>query len=226
MSEPTNPPQPDVAPAHADAGRPPESPSVEMLLALGDEPLVAAVRGRARRDALVGREVRIVACAAMAIPEHAAIVRGALVVPLDRWPAPRGGVQDGDHVVIQVGTAPAERERYIRWLLELARNDVPRFGLAPCSRTAAGLHPLWCVAVARLCLPAQVAIEARHDLLGIRLAQVALGFGANVLAGPIESDRTLPLCGVTRPDENTAAGLTTLVRHAGLHAVLDVEGAR
>lgn len=225
MSEPTNPPQPDAAPT-VDSGRPPESPSIAMLLALVDEPLVAAVRGRARRDALVGREVRIVARAAMAIPEHAAIVRGGLASPLDRWPAPRGGLQDGDHLVIQVGTAPAERERYVRWLLELARHDLPRCGLAPCSRTAAGLHPLWCIAVARLCLPPQIAIEARHDLLGIRLAQVALGFGANVLAGPIDADRSLPLCGVTRPDENTAAGLTTLVRHAGLHAVLDAEGAR
>ncbi len=198
-----------------------EPPTVEALLALVDEPLIAAARGRARRDALLGRQVRIVARPSMATPEVAAIVRAGVVRQLEQWPVARGGLQPGDHLVIQVGTTPAERERYVRWLHELARHEPPRLGLAACSRTAAGLHPLWCLAVARLCLPAQVSIEARHDLLGIRLAQIALGFGADVLAGPIDPDRSLPLCGVTRPDENTASGLCTLIRHAGLHPVLD-----
>jgi hypothetical protein len=196
-----------------------EPPSVEVLLGWIREPLLAAARGRARRDALAGRRVRIVARTPIAIPEHAVILRGDEVLTLGRWPATRGAMQAGDHVVVQVGTEPGDRERYVRWLHELAASEPPPMSLAPCSQTAAGLHPLWCIAAARLCLPAHVAIEARHDLLGIRLAQVALGFGADALGGPIETDRSLPLCGVTRPDENTASGLATLVRHAGLQPV-------
>ena len=61
-------------------------------------------------------------------------------------------------------------------------------------------------------------MAARHDLVGIRLAQLAVGFGADTLAGPIEPDRVLPLAGVTRPDENTLAGLTALVESLGLRA--------
>jgi hypothetical protein len=191
------------------------------LLALVDEPLLAAVRGRSRRESLRGREIRIVPRDAIAVPSHAAIVSGGVATTLDDWPAPRGDLHDGDHVVIQVGATQPERERWVRWLLELASAEPPPCTLAPCSTTAAGLHPLWCIAVARMCLPPQVVVEARHDLLGIRLAQVALGFGAEVLSGPIDADRHLPLCGVTRPDEATAAGLATLVRHAGLVPVME-----
>ena len=84
---------------------------------------------------------------------------------------------------------------------------VPACSIAPYSRLPAGTHRLWLVAVARLALPATIRVEARHDLVGIRLAQVALGFGADVLSGPIESDRHLPVAGVTRPNEATLAGL-------------------
>ncbi len=203
-----------------------ELPSIEALLAWVREPLIAAARGRARRDGLFGRRVRITARPTLPIPEHATVVRGGEVRTLQQWPAIPGGLQAGDHVVVQVGTVPEDRERYVRWLHALARHDLPRISIAPCSRTASGLHPLWCIAAARLCLPAHVAIEARHDLLGIRLAQVALGFGADTIAGPIEPDRNLPLCGVTRPDENTASGLATLVRHAGLSPAHDPETTR
>ncbi|MBC8068619.1 MAG: hypothetical protein IAG13_09830, partial [Deltaproteobacteria bacterium] len=103
---------------------------------------------------------------------------------------------------------------------------LPPLRIAAGSHTAAGLHRLWCIAVLRLTMPAQVLVEARHDHLGIRLAQIALGFGADVLAGPIDADRSLPLCGVTRPDEATHAGLATLVRHAGLTAIADEETMR
>lgn len=210
-------------PEHAlgDAAPSPGTPSADALLALVDEPLLAAARGRARRESLHGREIRIVSREAIATPEHALVVSASSTSTLTHWPATRGGLQDGDHAVIQIGAAPAERERWVRWLLELSRADLPRCSIAPCSSTAAGLHPLWCIAVARLCLPPQVTVEARHDVLGIRLAQVALGFGADALSGPVDVDRHLPLCGVTRPDEATATGLATLVRHAGLVPVLE-----
>ncbi len=195
---------------------PPGAPTFDALIALVEEPLLAASRGRARRELLRGREIRIVARDAVGVPDHALVLRGDAMATLAQWPASHGGLQDGDHVVAQIGADAADRERWVRWLLELSRQDLPRFSLAPCSSAAAGLHPLWCIAVARLCLPSQVSIEARHDLLGIRLAQVALGFGADVVSGPVAADRHLPLCGVTRPDEATATGLATLVRHAGL----------
>lgn len=224
MTETEATPSPDAGPkgpVDPPLSPPTEPLSSERLLALVAEPLLAASRGRARRDALRGRRVELVARAAMTTPEHAAILRGGETIDLPRWPAPRGVLQAGDHVVVQVGTEQGDLDRYVAWLQELACSEPPHVSIAPCSRTAAGLHPLWCIAAARLTLPAHVHVEARHDLLGIRLAQVALGFGADALGGPIEHDRSLPLCGVTRPDENTAAGLATLVRHAGLQPIHD-----
>lgn len=201
----------------------PDRPTPDALLALFAEPLLAAARGRARRDALFGRRVRIQHRARLDAPEGAAIVRGDETLMLGGWPS-AAQLRDGDHVVVQIDADADGRARWLRWLTELATVDLPQVALAPCSRTAAGLHPLWCIAVARLVLGPVVSIVARHDLLGVRLAQVALGFGADVLAGPIDRDRSLPLCGVTRPDETTLAGLGTLIRHAGLTAIADATG--
>lgn len=206
--------------ATAQARAPLDASTHDALLALFGEPLLAASRGRARRDALFGRRVHIEHRARIVAPDVAAIARGDEMIALPRWPSP-AMLQDGDHVVVQIDADDGGRERWLRWLVELGAGDKTRLALAPCSRTAAGLHPLWCIAVARLAASAATRIVARHDLLGVRLAQVALGFGADVLAGPIDPDRSLPLCGVTRPDETTLAGLSTLVRHAGLTAVAD-----
>jgi 2-iminoacetate synthase ThiH len=64
-----------------------------------------------------------------------------------------------------------------------------------------------------------VRVEVRHDLHGVRLAQVALGFGADTLAGPIDAGRHLPLAGVPRPSETSEAALSELVRQAGLEPI-------
>jgi hypothetical protein len=200
-----------------------EPPSLDALLALHGEPLLAAARARARRDALRGRTIRISASAPGEPPAYARRERaGAL--PLDHiaWPHADAFVA-GDRWVLQIDADDDARARFAAWALATGAHELPSIAIAPCSRTAAGLHRLWCIAVLRLAMPPQVMIEARHDLLGIRLAQIALGFGADVLAGPIAPDRSLPLCGVTRPDEATRAGLTTLVRHAGLTAIHDEE---
>ena len=66
-------------------------------------------------------------------------------------------------------------------------------------------------------------MEARHDQLGPHLAQVALGFGADTLSGPVSESRSLPLAGTTRPTESSHEGLCTLVRQAGLEPVDLVE---
>jgi hypothetical protein len=170
------------------------------LLGLFDDPPRAGARAAAVRDAEFGH--RIVVCGA---PERAASAD---------WPDP-GSIAEGERVVLEVEPDAAARARFAAWLIAAAARDVS-WSLAPCSRASAGLHRLWCIAAARLALPARVRIEARHDLIGIRLAQIALGFGADTLAGPIQPDRSLPLAGVTRPDEATAAGLATLVREAAL----------
>jgi 2-iminoacetate synthase ThiH len=118
----------------------------------------------------------------------------------------------------------------VHWLLELAQHhaktplpSLPHVGpcsLAPFSTDAAGTHRLWAIAVARLVLPAAIRVEARHDLIGIRLAQVALGFGADTIAGPIAPERHLPVAGVPRPDETTITGLHKLIEQAGLECAL------
>ena len=105
---------------------------------------------------------------------------------------------------------------YCAYLERLSDAALPEAIFAPWCRESRGIHRLWCVAAARVALPDQIRVAARHDLLGIRVAQVALGFGADALAGPIEPDRTLPLAGVTRPTENTRAGLRALIEQAGL----------
>lgn len=191
-------------------------PGPAALLALADEPLLAAAAARTRRDAGRGRSITVLPAAAATPPELAAIA------PSPEQPASPGPwptlatLPEGSHVIVRVAPDPAARAAYVAWLHKAADATVPAISLAPCSGAPAGLHQLWCIAAARLVLPSHVSIHARHDLLGIRLAQLALGFGADTLSGPIAPERALPLCGVPRPDETTLTALTTLVRHAGL----------
>lgn len=191
-------------------------PGPAALLALADEPLLAAAAARARRDTGRGRTIAVLAAAAASPPELAAIAAApdqpAVAGP---WPT-LASLPEGSHVIVRVAPEPAARAAYVAWLHEAATATLPPLSLAACSGAPAGLHQLWCIAAARLVLPSHVSIHARHDLLGIRLAQLALGFGADALSGPIAPERTLPLCGVPRPDETTRTALTTLVRHAGL----------
>ncbi|MEM9460211.1 MAG: hypothetical protein AAGF11_38915 [Myxococcota bacterium] len=141
--------------------------------------------------------------------------RDEKVTALAAWPEP-DALRVGDRVILQVTATAGHRHRYVAWLRALAEAAPASLSVAPCSADDGGMHRLWCIATARVLLPDHVHVEARHDLLGIRLAQLAVGFGADTLAGPVEPDRTLPLAGVTRPDEATAAGLATLVRQVGL----------
>ena len=118
-------------------------------------------------------------------------------------------------MVVVVPASAAGRRRFAEYVLSLG--TAPPCSIAPVSGEPAGLHSLWCVAAARLALPAQVRVEARHDFLGTHLAQLALGFGADVLSGPIADSRHLPLAGTTRPTERSREGLFTLVEQVGLH---------
>lgn len=184
-------------------------------LALFERPALLGQYGaRARRRAF-GEEVWVRPAPVHAPPAAASILRGAAILELAAWPEPAALVP-GDRVVVQVSGTPTDRTRFVAWLRAVAEQAPAGLSVAPTSSTPGGMHRLWCIATARLSLPAGVRVEARHDLIGIRLAQLAVGFGADTLSGPIAPDRSLPLAGVTRPDEATAAGLATLVRQVGL----------
>ena len=132
------------------------------------------------------------------------------------WPDP-ASLRPGDRLVLAVDhdQLPA----YCAWLLRAAAT-APGWSLAPFSRRPGGLFRLHLIAAARLALPAGVRVEVRHDLVGVRLAQVALQFGADTLAGPLDASRHLPLAGVPRPSETSAMALAELVRQAGFEPQL------
>jgi hypothetical protein len=166
------------------------------------------------REATFGRKITIVAAPSHPPPEVAAVIRQGDLLRCDSWPT-ASLWQPADRLLIQVDPDHDARTRFCAWLQTQTDVTVPGISVAPFCGHPAGLHPLWCIAAARSILPPSVRIEARHDLLGIRLAQIALGFGADTLSGPLNPDRKLPLAGVTRPDETTPAGLAALIRAAG-----------
>lgn len=215
------------------------------LARLFADPADAGRRAQVARAAHFGRRVLIRAAPAHPTPTVAAIVRdgGPVLLepardmaqetgvsghaPTDRDGAPSGdpgwpdpaALRPGDRLVVQV-----DGDRlgaYCDYLARLAAAAPGGLSLAPVCARAGGLFRLHLIAAARVALPGGVRVEARHDLLGIRLAQVALAFGADTLAGPLAAARRLPLAGVPRPDEATPAGLAALVERAGLEPVLD-----
>lgn len=189
-------------------------------VSLFDQPAVLGQLGAAARRRAFGDRVWIRPVTSHATPAVATLLRqdeadDETIVELAAWPEPEA-LRPGDRLVLQIPSTVGDRERFVAWLRALGPAAPPSLSIAPCSPTPGGTHRLWCIATARALLPDAVHVEARHDLLGIRLAQLAVGFGADTLSGPIAPDRTLPLAGVTRPDETTSAGLATLVRHLGL----------
>jgi len=176
------------------------------ILALrGDPPRAGRLAARARA-AKSGHQAWIVECRA-ADPVEAASTS---------WPDPAAWPERD----VVVAVTPERAEAYVSWLLAVARatpaTHDPMRTLAPWCATPAGTHRLWLIAAARIVLPASIRVMARHDLIGIRMAQLALAFGADALGGPVAADRKLPLAGVTRPNENTRTGLAALIEQAGL----------
>jgi hypothetical protein len=184
-------------------------------LALFERPAQLGRHGAQARRRAFGDAIWVRPAPVQAAPAVAALLRGEAILELAAWPEP-AALQRHDRVVVQVAATPADRARFVAWLHALADTAPAELSVAPCSPTPGGMQRLWCIATARVLLPDTVRVEARHDLIGIRLAQLAVGFGADTLAGPIAPDRTLPLAGVTRPDEATRAGLATLIRQVGL----------
>jgi hypothetical protein len=191
------------------------------LLELRSDPAQAGRRAAAIRSAAFGTGARVLEAPAHGAPERASILRGDVQLALDAWPVATEW-RPGDRVLVRVELADASP--WAEWLATLAASTLPRASLAPFSRALGGTQRLWAIAAARIALPTHVHVEARYDLLGIRLAQVALGFGADVLAGPIEPERALPLAGLPRPDERTRSGLRALIEQVGLTAVEEAAG--
>ncbi|MCR9163562.1 MAG: hypothetical protein ACE37F_15860 [Nannocystaceae bacterium] len=179
--------------------------NIDTLLSLHHNPASAGRRASARRAEMFGEAIWI---------------RGAdpISPEIRPWPS---SASAGEHLVVHVEPNAQARRAYAAWLLDNGAALPAGVAVTAYSREAAGLHRLWCLAAARLALPSRVRVEVRHDLVGIRLAQIALGFGVDTFAGPLESDRKLPLAGVTRPDEATREGIATLVRAAGLRPVFE-----
>lgn len=207
------------------------------LAALFAEPAEAARRACEARSRGFERRIWVRPAPAHAIPAVAGVVRGDAYVDVapapsdmpdptgpdaqDRsdmslapaWPDP-SALARGDRLIVRVDHD--QLAAYCDWLVSAAACTVPHWTLTPVCPQPGGLFRLHLIAAARLALPVTVRVEVRHDLHGIRLAQVALGFGADTLAGPIDAGRHLPLAGVPRPSETSAAALAELVRQAGL----------
>ncbi|HET6149399.1 MAG TPA: hypothetical protein VFH68_17825 [Polyangia bacterium] len=81
-----------------------------------------------------------------------------------------------------------------------------------------GLDTLHLMATCRLALPAVPHVLADVPALGPRLAQMALGFGADELFGPIVSERALRLGDNARNPAMTRKEAAILIRGAGLAA--------
>ena len=213
----------------------PDRFDAELLLALRDNPPRMGMWAMEVRARHFERRCWLRPTPAHPIPVGPAVVRRDELVLLESWPAPEAW-QPGDRVLLPINPHDQdEARRYAQWLLALAerveREPLPEHrhlgpcSIAPFSHDAAGTHRLWAIAAARLALPPSIHVEARHDLVGIRLAQVALGFGADTLSGPIEAERSLPVAGVTRPDEATITGLRNLIEQAGLECALREDNA-
>jgi hypothetical protein len=213
----------------------PQRLDADTLLRLAGNPPLLGAWAMEVRTQLFGRRTLLRPTPEHARPSGPALLRRDELIELDSWPAPQAW-QAGDRLMlpIEFGDEPTILY-YVHWLLALAEHAkqkplpvLPHLGpcsLAPFSSDPAGTHRLWAIAVARLVLPAAIRVEARHDLVGIRLAQVALGFGADTLAGPIAPERHLPVAGVPRPDEATITGLHKLIEQAGLECALHEDTA-
>ncbi len=217
------------------------------LLALFTDPATAAARACQVRAIGFGARIWVRPAPSHPLPALAGIVRGADFIDLSgppglssgengpvpsdlslqtsppapsdlslapAWPDPVT-LQPGDRLILRVehDQLPA----YCAWLVRAAA-AATEWTLTPFCASPGGLFRLHLIAAARLALPPRVRVEVRHDLHGVRLAQVALGFGADTLAGPLDASRHLPLAGVPRPSETSAVALAELVHQAGLEA--------
>ncbi|NUM35837.1 MAG: aminofutalosine synthase MqnE [Candidatus Brocadiae bacterium] len=81
--------------------------------------------------------------------------------------------------------------------------------------TTCGIEDLKNIAVSRLLLDNVLHIKAYWIMLGLKLAQVALSFGADDLDGTIFEEKIAGMAGRTSPDSLTVKTLQNLIQEAG-----------
>jgi hypothetical protein len=119
----------------------------------------------------------------------------------------------GDVVRVFLGTPPDEGSDAVIIEAEDASRDVGRASV------------LLRVAKARITGPPATRVRVHWATVGIELAQVALGFGANELLGPVLSRRGLPIADdSTRKVKGSGLVSTKLLKKAELFALVRTAG--
>ncbi|TPV95590.1 MAG: hypothetical protein B7733_09080 [Myxococcales bacterium FL481] len=190
--------------------------TTEQLLAWRVEPIEIGSIANTRTIERFGDVVSIRHSPALPAEPTTCIIRRGELTTHPGWPQPHA-LKNDDELVVNV--RPSQARRWLDYLTALSDGGPERWTLAPVSDEPGATFKLWLVATARVRLgdahdSPPIHVAARHDALGLRLAQVALSFGADVMAGPIADERRLPLAGMTRPTENTKTGLALLIQQA------------
>jgi hypothetical protein len=125
------------------------------------------------------------------------------------------------------GEDRAARGARIEAVRALVAGGLSIWGLLPTPEgEAEGLDTLHLIATCRLALPTVAHVVADVPALGPRLAQMALGFGADELFGPIVSERALRLGDNARNPAMTRKEAAILIRGAGLAPCERLSGLR
>jgi hypothetical protein len=129
----------------------------------------------------------------------------------------RARAAEGDGIVrfpFQNGESDGER---LDRLAAIAAAAPPPWGIMPAPvGEPFGLDTLRCFALCRLALPRVAHLLADVTALGPRLAQMAFGFGADELHGPIVAERALRIGANANNPALTRKEAATLIRGAGL----------
>jgi hypothetical protein len=117
------------------------------------------------------------------------------------------------------GESPLERRKQFETLRSLVASGLPIWGVLPTPEgEPTGLDTLHLIASLRLDVPEVPHVVLDVAALGPRLAQMALGFGADELWAPIVSERALRLGGNANNPSMTRKEAAVLIRGAGLAA--------
>lgn len=115
--------------------------------------------------------------------------------------------------------SPSERRKQVDKLRRLVAGGLPIWGVLPTpDGEPQGLDTLHLIATLRLELPEVPHVALDVAALGPRLAQMALGFGADELWAPVVSERALRLGGNANNPSMTRKEAAVLIRGAGLAA--------
>jgi hypothetical protein len=130
-----------------------------------------------------------------------------------------GGARSLWRLPFRNGESAVERRARLDELRAMVQRGLPLWGVLPTPEgEAQGLDTLALVATLRLELPEIPHVVLDVAALGPRLAQMALGFGADELWAPIVSERALRLGGNANNPAMTRKEAAVLIRGAGLAA--------